>query len=262
MLPKDMYLYLADFADDITVLNMLSVNKHYYKDEYFYDTLKKRYPLLIKFNYNNYGAQKLSWKRFYVKYIYYISLLRELGIPYVPHPDFDPVAIYEEIYTEWPELYKIYGQRHKSISEYKSTGLDLGFKFAAAIGDKILVDYFISEGATDFESALGKAAREGQLDMVKYLLENYPMSNTSIAVNFANNEAAFSGHLDVLKYLLDYDPEYDQVMGNAIYGGHLDTVKYLLDAYLHRWDLNELLHDAEENPEHPEVVELIRSYIR
>ena len=85
MLPKDIYLYLSDFADDRTILNMLSVNKEFYTEHYFERLLQRRYPLLIK-----YKTNEETWKRFYIRVIHNLSLLQEkFDFPYIPNPDFE-----------------------------------------------------------------------------------------------------------------------------------------------------------------------------
>ena len=97
-LPRDIYLKIADEVvqrdeDDMIILNMLRVNKKYYKDEHFQRLMQKRYPLLIK-----YKRQNESWKRFYLRMIHYISLLKEeFDIPYFPNPKFDPEYFYKKM---------------------------------------------------------------------------------------------------------------------------------------------------------------------
>jgi hypothetical protein len=46
-LVKDVYLYIAEKADDKTTLNMLCVNKYFYN--YFEQVMKNKYPVLIQF---------------------------------------------------------------------------------------------------------------------------------------------------------------------------------------------------------------------
>ena len=48
-LNKDTYLYLAQFADDRTILNMLSVNKKFNDPEFFRQVMTRKYTLLIKY---------------------------------------------------------------------------------------------------------------------------------------------------------------------------------------------------------------------
>jgi hypothetical protein len=48
-----------NFADDKTILNMLSVNKKFNDSIFFEKIMKKRYPLLIK-----YKKKKETWKFF------------------------------------------------------------------------------------------------------------------------------------------------------------------------------------------------------
>ena len=79
-LPKDVYLYLADFADDKTVLNMLSTNKEYNDPEFFKRVLRRRYPASL-----NFKPENQSWKQYYIDTVYYISKIKDLiGYNYSP----------------------------------------------------------------------------------------------------------------------------------------------------------------------------------
>ena len=59
-LNKDTYLYLTRFADDRTILNMLSVNKKFNDDKFFEEVMRRKYPLLIGFK-----SDRQTWKQFY-----------------------------------------------------------------------------------------------------------------------------------------------------------------------------------------------------
>ena len=71
-LPKDIYLKLAEFGDDATVIKMLSVNKKFNEPEFFKYIFTKRYPNLIK-----YKTDLENWKQFYLRMIQYILKLKE-----------------------------------------------------------------------------------------------------------------------------------------------------------------------------------------
>ncbi len=89
-LTKDTYEYLANFADDKDIVNMLSVNKKFNDPIFFERIFKRKYPLLVKFKNEN-----ETWKHFYLNMIKHIAMLQEkYHIPYIPHPDFNPVEFY------------------------------------------------------------------------------------------------------------------------------------------------------------------------
>lgn len=53
IVPKDIYLYLTQFVDNTTILNMLLVNKKFYNDPKFFERMiRVKYPLLIEFKKN------------------------------------------------------------------------------------------------------------------------------------------------------------------------------------------------------------------
>ena len=79
--------------------------------------------------------------------------------------------------------------------------------------------------------ALRNAARNGHVEIVKYLITNG--ANVHANNNQALRNAALGGHLEVVKYLIeDHDanvnPEHDHVLSGAVEYGHLDVVKYLV----------------------------------
>src|SRR5437868_14975217 len=91
-LTKDTYEYLTNFANDRDILNMLSVNRKFSDDAFFYRVMKRRYPLLLK-----YKKKDETYKRLYLRMITYISKLNdEFGIPYMPHPIFNPDRFYNQ----------------------------------------------------------------------------------------------------------------------------------------------------------------------
>ena len=70
-LTKDVYEYLTNFADDKTILNMLSVNKKFNDEEFFKRVMLRKYPFLLKFKGEG------SYKEFFIRMIYYIAKLKE-----------------------------------------------------------------------------------------------------------------------------------------------------------------------------------------
>lgn len=92
-LPKDVYLMLTDYSSDRDIINMLSVNKKYNDPIFFRRIITKRYPALIKLK-----RAKESWKTFYLRMIYYLSLLKDkYDIDYINIPSFDPFSLYKKL---------------------------------------------------------------------------------------------------------------------------------------------------------------------
>ena len=171
-LSRDAYLLVAEQADDRTLLEMLSVNKNYHNEALFERIIKKRYPLLVRRK-----KKEESWKKFYIRMIYYLSSLVEQGLPYIPHPDFNP----ENLFISRSD---------------KNFLMDTGLYYSAAVGDMNLVRHFINLGATNFDNAMASAAKGGYTDIVKYVTD---LGATDF--NRAMVGAAEGGQTNVVEYL-------------------------------------------------------------
>jgi hypothetical protein len=89
-LDKDSYEYLTNFADDRTVMALLSANKKFNDPKLFERILMKRYPSLLQFK-----KEKESWKLFYLKMIKAIAAMKEdFDIDYELSSVFDPDRVY------------------------------------------------------------------------------------------------------------------------------------------------------------------------
>ena len=88
-LDKDSYEYLTNFADDRTVLSLLSTNKKFNDPKLFERILTKRYPSLLRFKKGE------NWKLFYLKMIKAISAMKEeFDIDYDIFSYIDPDKFY------------------------------------------------------------------------------------------------------------------------------------------------------------------------
>ena len=184
---------------------MLSVNKNYCNEVLFERMMRKRYPLLVK-----YKNEEESWKRFYIRIIYYLSFLAEQGLPYIPHPLFDPEYLFNKY-------------KYEDYKDYKEYLLDEGLNYAAGVGNMDLVRYFIDLGATNFDWAMSFAAGGGYLDVIKYLIG---LGATDLENAMAS--ASAGGHLAVVKYLVELGAtNFGNAMYEATEGGHTDIIEYL-----------------------------------
>ena len=79
-----------------------------------------------------------------------------------------------------------------------------------------------------------EAAKNGYLDVLKYIIENKIVNNpTKNTLNFSFEGAAERGQLDVIKYLLSLYPELihfkdDVALRSAVANDHIETVKFLI----------------------------------
>lgn len=104
--PADIYEYIANFADNRTILNMLLANKQFNDPVLFERIFKRKYPYLIK-----YKKPEESWKKFYLRMIHYIALLKEKydftypddiinsNLPKIALEHTDPYYLYEIIHN-------------------------------------------------------------------------------------------------------------------------------------------------------------------
>jgi hypothetical protein len=108
-LPKDIYMHLTNFADDKTILNMLSVNKKFNDPNFFEEIVKKRHPTIIQ-----YKIFHETWKDFYIEQIYWISKIKE-DFNFDPLPYMLPKRIYKELKENSIETTKKYIDKKNHI---------------------------------------------------------------------------------------------------------------------------------------------------
>ena len=98
---------------------------------------------------------------------------------------------------------------------------------AAKNGHLDIVKYLVDEKKIDIpESAVYRAVKNGHLDVVKYLVDEKGQDISVDSVFFA----AANGHLDMVKYLVGKGKSIDgEEVSNAAKNGHLDIVKYLVE---------------------------------
>lgn len=84
----------------------------------------------------------------------------------------------------------------------------------------------------DINDSIYKAASNGHLDIVKYLIEKH--KNKLYTENFvgAISEASLKGYLDIVKYLLQITPDGEGIaLIKSSQEGHLDIVRYAFSRY-------------------------------
>ena len=165
---KDIYERITNFADDRTILSMLSVNKKFRDENLFKRIIQRRYPLLIEFK-----QPEETWQHFFIQMTYYIHKLQEdYGIPYIPTKGYDPREILGKEY--------IYDQ---------------AMKYAAKGGYKDLVEFFIQKGADNWNYGMIGAAEGGSLDLVKFFIDK-GANNWNMGMFYAKR----GGHKDLVEF--------------------------------------------------------------
>lgn len=254
-LPKDVYLYLADFGDDRTIIEMLSVNKTFNDPRFFYRIFNKRYPQLIQFKKPN-----EDWKQFYLRMTHYIFKLKEeINFDYLPAPSLNPENFYREMkyFKERRPAELIQHLAVRTIFFAAEIGdLDTIFRNDDFIQDKSIVLEYIVNGAARsgnlkiyqmFEKRFGEifedeisrvtmkeAALSGNMEMMEYIQNKLLSKGYSIngIVEAAIEGAAELGDLNLIQHfesLSSGDEDvYHAVIGGAIAGGHLEILKHYL----------------------------------
>ena len=141
---------LLRIESDRELLQTCQLNSYFNSlcnDQFFYNRLRYKYPLLIRFNKN------LSWKNFYLEMIYYIDKLqREYDIPYIPFKNNNPKQQYSYI-------------KKDKVPNYNSQLYQ-----ASRIGDMKLIEHFLNKGA-DADLGLTGAAEAGNKDLINYFID-------------------------------------------------------------------------------------------
>lgn len=236
--PKDIYLHIAERADDDrTILNMLRVNTKFYSEEFFVRLFSKRYPLLKKFK-----GEEESWKDFYLNMIQYIYLLREAGVDYIPVPWFNPITIYNMPTDErFFALLRAAGESgnmelaKKYVQKYVEEGDEPGVTDMESLGN-----YFVAEGA----------ARGGHLDLLIYFLEK--------GISYQDEDEDDEYYEDEE----GYSEKLADLIEHAALGGHFHILEYLVPLYLDEGrSISDVLHNIQNYDVSRNVIRVLESYL-
>ena len=124
---------------------------------------------------------------------------------------------------------------------------------AARQGNLEMVKYCVANECPIDEWACARAAQNGHLEMLKYLHEEAkaPWGSGTAAW------AALNGHLHILEYLVErkYDKYNDWACEYAAKSGHFDCLKYLRETAKAPWNFR-AVQGAHEN-KHPECLQYL-----
>ena len=124
---------------------------------------------------------------------------------------------------------------------------------AARQGNLEMVKYCVANECPMNERACAFAAEYGQLECLKYLHEEVKARWDS----WTATRAAKNGHLHILEYLVErkYDEYAEHACSNAAENGHLDCLKYLHETAKAPWDYCAVRDAHEKN--HPECLQYL-----
>lgn len=208
---KDIDREILKWVDDKHLLQVCTINRKTWNevcdDGFLKRRLASRYPGIEK-----YKKANETWKRFFLRYVYYTDLMRR---------------IYKFEYTDGN--FKTQYYLFKMKMDNNSLLLN-----AAETGELSLVKHALYNGADlhyDDDGALSFASRSGRLNVVKWLVENG--ANIHADNDLPLGWASQSGHLDVVKYLVengaDIHADFEYALTEAAEEGHLNVVKYLVE---------------------------------
>src|SRR5579883_218635 len=193
-IPIDVKRLIASFSDDRDILNYCLIDKHTNKnicnDAFFHYVLLKKYPNSLKYK-DQIINRPITYKQYYLFLIHYIGLLKEkYGFDYSKYGTGNPKQQYEVFEnltdkTSWNELlidsvvgreltlvrFAIEHGKNIILQEYKDYALEL----SAASGQLDLVKYLLQQGAdihAEGEHPPYIATANNYLDVVKYLVQN------------------------------------------------------------------------------------------
>ena len=198
-LTKDIYLYLTNFVDDKTILNMLSVNKKFNNPDFFQQVIRSKYPFVIEYK------DEITWRKFYVNLIFSIFIIKEkYNIEY--NGQYNPIKFYKS----WKEIIRVYPKIKDDLSAYNNSAIRL----ASKEGHLEIVKYLMSlpgniDPSAENNAAIRYASYNGHLEVVKYLMSLPCNIDPSAENNAAIRWASRNGHLEVVKYLMSLPKEYN-----------------------------------------------------
>tara|TARA_R110001599_G_scaffold77421_3_gene211285 strand:- start:122 stop:922 length:801 start_codon:yes stop_codon:yes gene_type:complete len=240
-MPKDVYEYLTNFADDKTILNMLSVNKKFNDEQFFKRVLQRKYPLLLRFKGDEISNE--TYKQFFIRMVYYISKLEEeFSIPYIPHKNYNPESFF------WPKiprelkitdaLYLAIELKDLNIVKHIVEGnpnkeLNSALYTASSYGDLEIVKYLVSRGADGFAYAIEYAGQDGNTDIVEFLLEQIIISGNEEDYDYILDSLVRQGNFKNVKLVVEKVGDeisldvFTFAIATAEDIGHTDIVEYL-----------------------------------
>lgn len=231
--------------DERSIINLCKAypekQKHICSDENLSNFLEGRYPGISK-----YKNPKDSWEKFFLLLsLYKGKLFEEFGYTYKGGDFENQYRIFKNSRNWFDRLSKAVDHNEYDIVKFiidkfnDDSVITIGLVETAINNQnfpmfKLLIDkakentYFID----DFlNQALAFTARHGNLEMLKYLVENKG-ADLHAEDERALRVASQNGHLDIVKYLVergaDVHAMFEGALRFAAERGHQDVVNYLL----------------------------------
>ena len=188
---KDVYEYLTQYADNRTILNMLSVNREFRDDSFFAKVIRRKYPELIIFK-----REHQTWKSFFLELVHDLESIKESGATYYFTPLQSPMQMIDRIQTNGAICSSLLNaslagnlERVKELTnQYAfSDQMEHSSILKAIFGKQInVLKYLMDKYNGKGDDFLMTAVEHGDLDMVKYLASK---NSSPIVVKFALEDA-------------------------------------------------------------------------
>ena len=207
---KDVDREVLKHIDDDKLLRVCTIDRKTWNDVCDDNFLRRR--LVIKYpGIEQYKLENETWKQFFLRFIYYTSLMKE------------------------KHQFEYTGGNFKKQHELLENFSDIDQLITKAIeeGELSLVKFVLESGKEiqDDDLLLGYASKFGNFEIVRYLVEQGADIHTFH--EYALSNASEYGHLDIVKYLIelgaDIHADNDDAIIRASRYGHLDVVKYLVE---------------------------------
>ena len=256
-LTKDTYEYLTNFADDRTVLNMLSANKKFNDEQFFKRVMERKYPFLIPLKEDGETMRGL-----FVRMTYYIAKLEEdFGIPYIAFQRYNPERFYKK-YKDDPNIYSRALEQAAKIDDLNivrlmldkgAVELNKALVFSVLSENTDMINLLIEKGANDFNLALAAASLKFNINLIEFFLSKGGSIGNGVWVAINEN------NLDLLNFFIVKGyTDYNSGLYHASELDNIHIVQFMIDKGATDFRLPRLI--AYEKG-HMDIVQLLDQYI-
>ena len=227
---RDLDREIVNKLSDMDLLNMCSLNKTYWErvlnDDYFRLRTENGFPETVHYKdyvNKNEGKRKERKGRVRTWKNHYLTIVKYIDLLQTE---------YEYIYKNLDKSPELLYLARRLVSNYIAYSKEEALIVASKDGNLPVVKYLVENGADITYSendAVIYASEKGHLPVVKYLVENG--ADITAQDNHALREASGSGRLPVVKYLVEHGADITDKNNEALRwaskNGHLPVVEYL-----------------------------------
>ena len=212
-LNKDVARQIIMELEDKDVFKICSLDEAVGKDicdnAFYYNRMMKNYPNLIKFK-----PENLSWKKYYLRSVQYISLLdEEYNFKFSKTSKADPIIYYEIISKE---------------------NIEADLERAAQLGLKDLVEYYLESGEDVYTGNLFSTAVQGNdKSTIYYLLK---LDNIEKDWNIALYKSAANKNRTLINLFLEKGANVNEGLQGAALSGDMSLINFFIEKGANDWN--------------------------